>query len=386
MFTTIIIFIIILGVIVLVHELGHFLAARHYGLKPKEFGIGFKPRAFGVYKSTSGKWKTVKGGAEVKDAADTIYSLNWLPLGGFVDLAEDEVRPNDPNHFSSRGPWPRSVILLAGVTMNFLLAIVLLSFGFMAGAPQAIVDLPASAKVENRQIQIAEVYEGSPAEQAGLAVGDSILSINNVLFGSSGDLSSYVAGRENQVLDYQIERAGEKMEFEIKTEVRPESGKNGAGISIVEIGTVSYPVYLAFWEGLKSTLYMIGAILSAFGGMIKSLLTGQGLGAEIAGPVGIAVLTGQVAQLGFNYIIQFAAILSINLGIINALPFPALDGGRVLFILLELIKGRPVKREVEGAIHYLGFALLMLLVLVVTFQDINRYTDFFKNLWTSLIG
>lgn len=386
MFTTIIVFLLILGVIVLAHELGHFVAARRFGLRPKEFGIGFKPRFWGIYKSTSGKWKQVKGGAEPTDAADTIYSLNWLPLGGFVDLAEDEIKKNDPNHFSAKPAGQRAIILLAGVTMNFVLAIVLLSIGFMIGAPQAISDLPSSARVENRQIQVTEIYKNSPAQAAGLEIGDVILSIDGILFGGSEDLSVYVGQQEGKSLVYEISRAGQDLEFTIVPELRPESEKSGIGIAIVETGIVHYPVYLAVWEGTKSTWYMVVAILSAFGGMLKSLFSGQGLGAEVAGPVGIAVLTGQVTKLGINYIIQFAAILSINLGIINALPFPALDGGRVLFILLELLKGRPVKKEVEGAIHYFGFALLMLLVVVVTFQDINRYTGIFKKIWTSFIG
>jgi regulator of sigma E protease len=151
-------------------------------------------------------------------------------------------------------------------------------------------------------------------------------------------------------------------------------------VGILETGLVRLPIHLAIWEGIKSTIGLTWLIIMAFGQLIAKIFTSGSVSADVAGPVGIAVLTGQVARMGFVYIVQFAAMLSINLAIINALPFPALDGGRVLFLIIEKLKGSPVKKEVEGTIHYIGFALLMLLVLVVTFKDIDKYTGLFKGI------
>jgi len=155
----------------------------------------------------------------------------------------------------------------------------------------------------------------------------------------------------------------------------------GIGIAIAEIGTVSYPIYLALGEGLRQTVLLLGAIISAFYDLLKNIFLGHGVTAEVAGPIGIAVLTGQVAKLGWIYILQFTALLSINLAIINILPFPALDGGRLLFLGIEKIKGRPVRRELEALIHNIGFILLMVLILFVTFKDVARYGQAFRAVW-----
>ena len=149
---------------------------------------------------------------------------------------------------------------------------------------------------------------------------------------------------------------------------------------------VKYPWHLAIAEGIKTTIVLTWLIMVAFYELIKGLFVGQGVSADLAGPVGIAVITGQVARMGFVYILQFTALLSINLAIINFLPIPALDGGRVLFLIIEKFKGSPVKKEIETAIHNIGFSLLMLLVLIVTFRDVARFGDKFKALWERFIG
>ena len=387
MFLTIVTFLVVLSLLVFVHEFGHFWTARKLGLKPREFGFGFKPRAIGIYKSTDGSWKKVRGSKEVKDAADTIYSLNWLPIGGFVELGEDEeAAEGDSNHFSKKKPWERVVILLAGVTMNIILAFVLISVGYMIGLPQVIDDVDSGANILSEQIQIVGVSENSPAKSAGLAVGDIVLSVNGNSLENTEFLEKYAHENVDQELSYLIKRGGEQFEQKITPVIREETGRGGIGIGIVETGIVKYPFFTSIWKGAVTTVDLTGAILGAFYGLLKNIFSGQGVGADVAGPVGIAVLTGQVARMGFVYILQFAAMLSINLAIINALPFPALDGGRVLFIIIEKIKGSPVKREIEGMFHYVGFALLMLLVLVVTFKDVARYGDAFKGLIEKIIG
>ena len=375
-----------MSLLVFVHEFGHFWTARKLGLKPREFGFGFKPRAIGIYKSTDGTWKKVKGSKEVKDAADTIYSLNWLPLGGFVELGEDEEAGDDPNHFANKKPWERTLILLAGVTMNMILAFVLISVGYMIGLPQVIDDLDSNANILSEHIQVVSVSENSPAENAGLTVGDIILSVNGNSLENTDSLEKYAHENIGQELNYFIERGGEQFEEKIMPVMREETGRGGIGIGIVETGIVKYSFFTSIWKGAQTTVDLTGAILGAFYGLLKNIFTGHGVGADVAGPVGIAILTGQVARMGFVYILQFAAMLSINLAIINVLPFPALDGGRVLFIIIEKIKGSPVKREIEGMFHYIGFALLMLLVLVVTFKDVARYGDVFKGLIEKIVG
>ncbi|MCG2695458.1 RIP metalloprotease RseP, partial [Candidatus Parcubacteria bacterium] len=387
MFLTIITFIIVLGVLVFVHELGHFLAARKFGVKAEEFGFGFPPRMFGVYKDKQGKWKRVIGGKEVKDAPGTVYSLNWIPIGGFVKIkgedaagdgsivggsreAEEKSAAPEQDSLTDKPIWQRAIIMSAGVTMNVVLAAALIIFGLSIGMPQVLDGIHPKARISDKKIQVVQVYPDSPASQAGIIIGDAIISINNVRFVNYEELQKFVDENEGKELDYRIGRDSEEMLIAITPEIREETSMGGIGIAIAETGIVKYPWYLAIAEGVKTTVFLTWAIIVAFYELFKGLITGQGLSADIAGPVGIAALTGQMARMGFVYVLQFAALLSINLAIINFLPFPALDGGRVLFLFLEKIKGRPVKRELEAAIHQAGLILLMLLVLVVTFKDV----------------
>jgi len=387
MILTIITFFAVLSLLVFVHELGHFWMARRFGLIPKEFGFGFPPRAWGIYRNKAGKWQQVKGKKEVTDAAGTVYSINWLPLGGFVNIGEDDTGVAEgANHFHNKPIYQRAVILLAGVTMNIILAAALISFGFMIGLPQVLEDLRPEAIVSNEQIQIVDVLPGTPAALSELKVGDVILNIDGQTFDKTTEVQEYNKTKEGQMIVYQLRRGSEVLDKNITPEVMEETGEAGAGIGIVESGLVRYPVPIAVWEGIKSTILLFITIILAFYELIKGLILGTGAGAQIAGPVGIAVITGQVARMGFIYILQFAAMLSINLAIINGLPFPALDGGRVLFLIIEKIKGAPVKRELEGTIHYIGFALLMLLVLVVTFKDLSRFGDTFRMIWKAIFN
>ena len=373
MFTTIIIFIAVLSLLVFVHEFGHFWVARRFGLKPEEFGFGFPPRAFGIYRAKNGDWKTTKGKKEVNDAADTIYSINWLPLGGFVKLGEDDTEEtDDPNHFNNKPIWQRALILLAGVTMNVILAAVLISFGFMVGLPQAVDGLGSNAKISQRKIQIVDILPDSPAADAGLEAGDIILEIDNNKFTKTEELQNFVAARTNQELVYKIESGGRIAEKRITPQKIEETQRGGIGVGIVEAGIVRYPVHIALWEGLKTTVLLTWFIMVAFYELIKGLILGQGVSIELGGPVKIAQITGDAVRMGLAYLINFAALLSINLAIINAFPFPALDGGRILFLIIEKIKGSPVKKEVEAVFHNVGFALLMLLILLITYKDIMR--------------
>ena len=387
MFLTIIAFLVVFSLLIFAHELGHFWFARKFGVRAEEFGFGFPPRIWGIYKNKEGKWRQVGGNKEVEDAVSTIYSLNWIPIGGFVKIkGENGENENEPDSFSSRKIWQRAAILSAGVSMNIILAAFLISLGLIIGFPQVLDNLDSRAEVSDKKIQIAQIMPDSPAAKTGFMAGDTIITINNKEFAVEEELQDFVDGQAGQELAYKIKRGQEEITLKAIPEIREETGRGGIGIAIATTGLVKYPWYLAIEEGLKETVLLTWAIILAFYELIKGLVMGQGVAIDVAGPVGIAALTGQVAHMGLIYILQFTALLSINLAIINFLPFPALDGGRVLFLIIEKIKGSPVKRELEAAIHNIGFALLMLLVLVVTFRDVARFGDSFRALWEKIIG
>ncbi len=400
MLLTIIVFFIVLSILVFVHELGHFWVAKKCGLVPEEFGFGYPPRIIGWQKLKGekkegdrlvpvSKWRTIKGNAAPEPVEgmqpDTIYSINWVPIGGFVKLGEDDVAAEDVNHFNNKPIWQRALILFAGVFMNYVLAAVIISIGFMIGLPQTTSDLDSSAQISNQQIQVVEVIKDSPAAQAGLAMSDVIVSIDQLPMTSLDVMEKYVDGHRGKKLAYEIKRDNKEFTVNITPEVRQETNKGGIGVAIVSTGLVRYPFLIAIWEGIKTSTYLLWAILLAFYDLLKGWLTGAGVSADLAGPIGIAALTGQATRMGFVYLMQFTALLSINLAIINALPIPALDGGRLLFLLIEKIKGSPVKKEVEGTIHYVGFVLLMVLVVFVTFHDVAKYTGSFKLLFSNLL-
>lgn len=373
MFTTIITFIIVLSVLVFVHEYGHFWAARRFGAKVKEFGFGFPPRIGGVYKDKDGKWQKIKGAGEPEEGAGTIYSLNWVPIGGFVSIkGEDGGGSDEEDSFAAKRIWQRAVILLAGVTMNVVLAAVLISVGYMIGLPQALDSVGPGAHVTNRRIQITQVLEDSPASRAGIEINDVILSINGREFLSESRLQEFVAGNEGNVLQYRIQRGVDELEFEVAPAMFGEMDNPGIGVGIAETGLVRYTPWRAVVNGVVTTALMTWFIAAAFFDLIAGLVTGQGLSIDLGGPVRIAEITGDAARMGIVYLLNFTALFSINLAILNALPFPALDGGRILFLIIEKIKGSPVRKEVEGMVHYVGFALLMVLVVLVTYKDILR--------------
>ncbi|KKW07583.1 MAG: Membrane-associated zinc metalloprotease [Candidatus Moranbacteria bacterium GW2011_GWE1_49_15] len=364
----IIIFILILGLLVLVHELGHFLVAKRNGITSHEFGFGFPPRVFGVYRNEKGKWKFVRGSRDVK-TKNTIYSLNWFPIGGFVKIkGEDGSGQNEPDSFANKSAWARIKVLLAGVIMNFVLAWVLFSIGFMIGTYQEVSETDAPGS----KILVNMVAEGSPAQSMGLRLGDELvfgMDGEKVEFKTVKDVQDFIGLHKGEEIALGVQREEETVE--LKGVPRSESVENqGAlGIGLAQVEIVRYSFFQALYYGLvemKNVFILMGIT-------IKELFVGQTAGVDVTGIIGIAVYTGQVIPLGIVQILRFAAILSINLGIINALPFPALDGGRVLFILIEKIKGSPVSEKIEHAFHMIGFMLLIFLMVVVTFKDIIRF-------------
>ncbi len=384
MLYTIIIFILVLTVLVSAHEAGHFFTARYFGIKAEEFGFGFPPRIVGWYRNRLGKWRRVNGNKSVDSLAEasdedlqpapraTVYSLNWLPIGGFVKIkGEDGEGKNDDDSFAAKKIWQRVLILSAGVIMNIILAWFLFSVGYLVGLPQSTDTLGPGAIVSKSQVIVAQVMPGSVADKAGLKEGDIILRINNKEIRSNKSLQTAIAANANKNTIVSLKRDSE----EKSVEVIPQS-KDGQpaviGVAIFSSGLVRYHFLSAIWEGARTTVWVLKQIVVSLVSLLVTVFKGQNVSEQFAGPVGIANITGQAARMGFSYLLQFMALLSLNLAVINIIPFPALDGGRIIFLWIEKLKGAPVKREVETLIHNIGFLLLIALVLFVTFKDVVR--------------
>ena len=364
----VLVFIATLLVLVLVHEFGHFAAARLFGVGVEEFGFGFPPA---IIKKKFGQ---------------TIYSFNWIPLGGFVRIKGEDKIIGEPDSYSSQSPWRRAVIILSGVLMNLLLVVVLFSIGYTVGLPQELGDTPPTgARVRNISHHIAAVMPASPADGV-LKAGDVIVSIDEKKFQTLADLQSYIRAHREAELNLAIDRDSELYTVSIQPALlKVEDGEvYGVGVSLFTTGVISYPVYRAPLAAAQLTAKLFGIIAVTLGELVAGLFRGAPVPVDIAGPVGIALITTQVVGLGWIFILQFVAVLSLNLAFINLLPFPALDGGRLLFIIIEIIRRRPVSEELEGRVHRWGFTVLIILVMVVTYFDLRRLGGVFDGLWDRL--
>ena len=380
---TLLIFLAILAVLVLSHEFGHFVVARLCRMKVYEFGFGFPPRLFGVrrLKSKNGKTDKIRfvwGSKNIEHLAEesdfehgTVYSFNLIPLGGFVKIKGEDGEETGPDSFGSRPAWQRALTLFAGVAMNVIVASVLLSAGFMIGMPQAVDD--AGGGVKDRHVAIVQVMPGKPADLAGLKAGDFIIKIDSIDSPGLKQLQDYVNANRDKDIHVVATRDGQTISRDIHPFVYPDTGKAGFGIAIEEVGIVTYPWFKAIYFGIIATGSYTKQIVLAFYYLIKGLFAGAAVGEALSGPVGIAVMTGQVARLGFAYLLNFTALLSINLAIVNILPIPALDGGRLLFLGIGKLTRRPVTPRHEQLAHTIGFILLMILVVIITAKDLNTF-------------
>jgi len=372
---TAIIFILILGVLIFVHELGHFVMAIRNGIKADEFGFGFPPRIAGVWKNEkTGKREIVWGDKEV-ESKNTVFSVNWIPLGGFVKIKGEDGENKDADSFASKPAWPRIKVLVAGVAMNFILAWFLLAIVFALGAPESIED---DVKVKDAKVQISQVLDNTPAKEMGLAVGDQVVKICSSAkdcqyITKVEELKNFVDKNKGKEISMEIKRGKETLELKGTPRTDYPDNQGALGVSLARTALVKYPWYEAIGKGLTAVFNMIVLIVVTLFSLLMQFISGSKPAMDVAGPIGIAIMTKQVSALGFTYILQFAAVLSINLGIINILPFPALDGGRVLFILIEKIKGSPLNQKYEQIANSIGFALLLLLMVVVTFHDFIQF-------------
>ena len=327
--------IIFLSILVLIHELGHFLVAKKFGLLVEEFGFGLPPQI----------WK--------KKIGETIYSINALPFGGFVKIyGEDrEEKAEKDRSFASLPIKKRSLIIFAGVLMNFLLGWLLISVIFSIGVPQAIL--------------ITKVELNSPAAEIGLQAGDKILSAG------ADNFIKFIDEHRGQEIVIKIERNGEIKEFKTIPRINPPAGEGALGIALMESGLAKKNLLASVWEGLKTSVEIIQAVFVAIFNLISKVFIGQASLEQIAGPVGIVKMTAQAGNLGFVYLLQLLAFISLNLVVINILPFPALDGGRLLFLLIEKIKGSPLPARFERYANTVGMALLLFLMAIITIKEIG---------------
>ncbi len=384
MIFTIIVFVAVLSLLVFVHELGHFLTARKLGVRAEEFGFGFPPRIFGVYRDQKRRWRLVRGSKSVEKLkaagdqapADTIYSLNWILAGGFVKIkGESGDEESAKDSFANKSAWQKALILSAGVIMNVVLAWFLLSIGYLIGLPGDLEMTGQRARVREAQVMVIEVIEKSPASQVEIQPGEVIKQVNGQPVETITELQTLINQRLDQetTLLLSTEPGRETREVIIVPEFDPDIGRGVIGVAIFNTGTISYPFFDAFWQGAKSTAMYLKLIVLAFYNLFADLIAGESVDGQVGGPLRIAQYSGEAARFGFIYLLQFVALLSLNLAIINILPIPALDGGRLLFLAVEKIKGGAIRQDIENALHMVFFFMLIALIIFVTYKDILSF-------------
>ncbi len=354
---SVLVFILVLSLLVFVHELGHFLAARRLGVGVLEFGLGFPPRLWSF------------------DRHGTRWSINLIPFGGFVRLeGESDPAVTTPTSFARATLRRKFMILAAGVLMNYLLAWGLMTAALSAGVTVDPANLTPNRwqRLANLRIQ-AMVSEASPAAAAGLASGDRIMSVNGREFRSTNEVIAYTRSQNYPSLRVEIRRTGQTQTLTIAPPAKRQLDQPVYGFGLQPLAELSYPWYVAPWYGLTSTGSLTGQTFAGFGRLLAELVSTGRVSQDVAGPVGIAILTGQVSRLGWTSLIQFVAILSVSLAVINFLPLPALDGGRAVFVVFERLRGRPFNPRWEQAVHATGFYLLLLALVLISIRDVQRF-------------
>ncbi len=365
--------------LVLVHEFGHFFSAKKFGIRVDEFGFGFPPKLFGIKKG------------------ETEYTFNLLPFGGFVKIfgetpdEESISGPDASRSFINKPAWKQAIVLFTGVFANFLLAWIIFSFSFMSGLPTSVGEEANGYELKDVHTVVVSVLPKSPADVAGLKTGDKIVSLKSgnqfTTFISPETIKSFATNSKKDPAHNAsgIADAGGGLEIGYVrgkitepiniVNIKPKSSESGElmiGISMDQIGIEKLPFYMAFWEGLKLDWSVTKDTVSGLFGLIKGAIMGKGSFSSVTGPVGMVGVVGDAYKFGFNYLLSFAGLISVNLAIINLLPFPALDGGRLLFLLIEKIKGSKMNPKVTNIANMAGFAVLIILMLFVTYHDVVK--------------
>lgn len=343
MLLTILVFVVLLIVLILTHEIGHFAAAKMSKVKVEEFGLGLPPRIWGF------------------KYGETIYSINWIPFGGFTRLLGEED-PSTPGSLASKSIGARVFVLSAGSLLNILLPIILFTVSFM---------IPHDVTVEN--VLIKEVAAGSPAQTAGIEAGDRIMEVNGHSIKNRGDLSYQIQLNlgNNTAMVIQKPDAGQQV-LSLTPRWVPPQGQGATGVVLTASDTTTAVESMPFWQALPASAVHSWEILILFKNEVMSWFL-RSTAPQLAGPIAIAQLTGEVIKAGISPLLEFAALISINLGIFNLLPIPGLDGGRLVFVLLEWARrGKRISPQKEGLVHMIGFLAMILLILVISYFDVAR--------------
>ena len=358
MFLTIILFIFILGTLIYVHELGHFLAAKIADIKVEEFAFGFPPKIWG------------------KKIGETEYKINAVPIGGYVKMLGESENSNSSRSYSKKAPFARAIVSVSGVLMNFILAWVILTVGFIFGMTSLTSD-PNSIPGEkiNPSIIVAGVEDGSPAKNAGIVPGDKLLKgktgDDEVTFISTDQLSAFTNKHNGEKVELVYSHQNEQKFIQVTL---LENSKSPLGVEIVDNSSVKVKWFLAPVVAFREIIRVIEVYVIFLGSFFKQLVSQGQISQEVGGPIAIYMLTGTATKAGAMVVTQLIAILSVSLAIINILPFPALDGGRLVFIILEkLFKRKVVRENIENIIHMVGFVLIILFAVAVTYKDVMQF-------------
>ncbi len=355
-------------VLMIIHEYGHFIIAKKFGARIDEFGIGYPPRIFG------------------KKFGETIYSINLIPLGAFVKIYGEEGGADDYRSFSKLSIWKRVLIVLGGVLAFWLAAIVIFSVSFGIGASVPIGDQDIVG-ISNTSVQIIEVVADSPAEVAGIKPGDKIISLDvngqNKIINKIADFQSFTSENKGKQIVVNLNRSGEEISTSLTPRIKYPEGQGTTGVVIERMADVikKYPWYQAPVHGTIFTGKITVDALVGIYGFFASLFEGRGVpaGAELAGPVGITIFLSQAASLGVGFYLYFIGSLSVLLAIFNLLPIPALDGGKILFLIVEAVKRKPVSVKVEQILTISFFVLLISMSIFITIKfDVPRVVDLWK--------
>ncbi len=341
--TAFISFVLILGVLVALHEFGHFIVATSNGVQVDEFGFGYPPRLCKLF-----TWR------------GTLFTLNALPLGGFVRMAEDN--PEVPGSLASKRRLVRAAVYSAGPLMNVLLAGILFSVTYMAGSLEPY---------EGPGAGVYGVSVRSPAESAGIAAGDNITSINGQQITEPSQVSEIVNANLGQPITVTLERNGKELApVSLVPRESPPEGEGAMGVAIdLPLHNVTYSVWEAVPLGFRATYLTVRNLFTTIAAAFRKEVS-----FEVTGPIGMYRMTEQISKTGVIRLVEFAGYLSVNFAFVNLLPLPALDGGRLLFVFLEWVRrGRKIPPEKEGLVHTLGFVALIALMAVITVSDYIRY-------------
>ncbi|MFA5870837.1 MAG: RIP metalloprotease RseP [Candidatus Paceibacterota bacterium] len=338
--------IVIVGIIflILAHEFGHFVVARKFKVTVEEFGIGYPPRV----------WSKKKNGV--------VWSVNALPFGGFVKILGEDGGNEDPNSFSKQKIWKRICILVAGVLMNVLVGWIFFSGVYMTGSPERAV--------------IMDVKQNAPAAVVGIKSGDIVLALESREIGiikkpNADEFISFTSKAVGKEISIEISRQGISKAFTITPRVNPPEGEGALGVTITNAGFARQSFFSAIGNGFITTMSVILAIVVGLFSFFAHIFSANGFDA-VAGPIGVVKMASEMGTLGLSYVFQIIGLISINLAILNLIPFPALDGGRVLFLIIEKFRGKPAPEKVEQIVNMVGFFALIVLMVVVTFKDISR--------------